>query len=53
MTFFLSAIKDIRHPEERLKGASRRTQNADAATFSGFITASFAGMTVEEVLSAA
>jgi hypothetical protein len=30
MTFFVNAIKNSRHPEERPKGASRRTQNIDA-----------------------
>src|SRR6266851_4542519 len=31
MRFFLNAINNLPHPEERPKGASRRTQNADAA----------------------
>jgi hypothetical protein len=42
MTFFLNAIKDLRHPEARPQGASRRTPDIDASEFP---TASFAGTT--------
>src|SRR5437667_1639989 len=34
MTFFLNAIKELRHPEERPEGASRRTHNGFAACLS-------------------
>jgi hypothetical protein len=36
MRIFLNIIKGIRHPEERLEGASRRTYNASAADIFAF-----------------
>ena len=42
---FLRAIKDIRHPEERPEGASRRTRDAAATPCGDLLTASFAGTT--------
>jgi len=46
MTFFLNIINDIRHPEERPEGASRRTRNADAAACSDLITPAVAGVPI-------
>ena len=43
MSHFLTGIKEIPHPEERLKGASRRTHRGNAAKS---FTRSFAGTTL-------